>query len=63
MYIYANPDVRRISVRDSQDEDPVVVEFDDDGQARVDKETGQYVAERVENITVEEETVGSNSEE
>lgn len=63
MYLYANPDVSRIGVRDSQDDDLVVVEFDDDGKARVDAEKGRFVADRVENITVEEETRSSDSQE
>ena len=63
MYLYTDADTKKIGVRDSQDDDLVVVEFDEDGKARVDQETGQFVAERVDGLRVEEETRSSDDTE
>lgn len=63
MYLYTDADTTRLAFRDGPDGEPVVVEFDDDGKARVDKETGRFVAERVDGLRVEEETRSSDSQE
>lgn len=63
MYLYANEGVKRIAVRDEQGEDPVSVEFDDNGKARVDRETGEYLKERVPNLTIEQEHYDTSDDE